>query len=119
MNSVLDFTGPKTTSDGTESLAARDHRLALRANTGHALALRKLLEGWETYAHAHRTRYDGSIGQDYVLGDHWAQIGLSIKALLDGETRGLDCGSLSGNIVARIRAEGIETDGYSLTSAKE
>lgn len=81
-----------------------------------ACAMIDMLTGWELYAAAHKERYESGIGEDYCLGEYWAEIGLGIKRLLDGETGGLDCGSLAHNITAAIRAEGFDTDGYVLNS---
>lgn len=120
MNDVLKFRGNTHNSDGQETANAHSHRLALSHRTNaHGRALRKMLEGWEEYAKAERDAYsDGDDvyrqGDNYVYGGHWANIGFCIKRLLDGETGGWDCGSLSGNITEIVEREGFETDGYSL-----
>jgi hypothetical protein len=116
MGNVLQFVGPSHNSDGKESVNAAQHRRALAGKTnGFGEALAKMLEGWQQYADAHEARYEEHIGNDFVLGDYWAEVGLAIKRLLDGDTGGFDCGSLAHNIVAAIRAKGIETDGYQIT----
>ena len=74
-----------------------------------------MLVGWEEYAASHKKWYESPIGDDHVLGPYWAETGLAMKRLLDGETGGLDCGSIGHNILAAIEAEGFKTDGYSLT----
>lgn len=117
---VLAFVGPTHNGAGQESVNAYHHRKVLEGDTNKvSAALVAMLKGWEGYADAHRTRYETGIGTDYVLGDYWAEMGLCIKRLLDGETGGLDCGSIAHNIIEAIRAEGFETDGYVLESKDE
>lgn len=117
MNRVFTYRGPTANSDGQETVNASQHRRALEGRTNsHGRALVAMLAAWEQYSDAHRARFDDGIGQDYVIGPYWAEVGLAIKRLLDGETGGLDCGSLAHNITAMIEAEGFKTDGYSLQS---
>lgn len=61
---------------------------------------------WEQYAQAHADRYGSNIGEDAVIGDAWLALGKSILGLLDGDTGGLDCGSLSHGITAAMRRHG-------------
>lgn len=124
MYDVLKFRGNTHNSDGKETVQANQHRRALEHHTNRqGAALRKMLEGWEAYAQAYAKTYGEewgdengkwSIGKDFVLGPYWAEVGLAIKRLLDGETGGFDCGSLAANITELIEREGIATDGYSL-----
>jgi hypothetical protein len=79
----------------------------------------------EAFAKAYHARYDDPVAKsetnqlDHVIGPYWANVGLAIKRLLDGDTGGLDCGSIARNITAAIEAEGFETDGYKLTGEGE
>lgn len=114
---VLNYVGPAVNSDGQETVNHSQHAAALAGRTNPlGRALRKLLEGWEQYAEAHQTRYEGPIGEDHVIGRYWAETGLAIKRLLDGDVGGFDCGSLAANITAAIEAQGFKTDGYNLVS---
>jgi hypothetical protein len=110
---VLAYRGPTTNSDGQETVNHSEHQKALRGD-GLARAMRDMLKGWQHYARSHKRRYETPIGEDYVLGRYWAETGLAIKRLLDGETGGFDCGSIAANITDMIEAEGFKTDGYSL-----
>lgn len=117
---VMQYVGPKTNSDGQLTVNASEHERALAGRTNEmGRALRQMLEGWEAYAAAHFKRYEGRIGEDYVIGVYWAQVGLAIKRLLDGDAGGWDCGSLAANISEIVSAEGFKHDGYNLTDLKD
>lgn len=95
---------------------AQEHRNALAGKTNDfGRALMQMLKGWEAYAQAHQARYEVGIGDDGVMGVYWAETGLAIKRLLDGDVGGLDCGSIGQNITEAIEAQGFVTDGYTLT----
>lgn len=117
---VLDYHGNPNTPDGKESANHFHHRRAVTEHRTNATgrALRKLLDGWQQYAQAHESRFEDTIGNDYVIGPYWADVGLAIKRLLDGDTGGIDAGSVAHNIVEMIHAQGIETDGYTRTGDK-
>jgi hypothetical protein len=55
--------------------------------------------------------FESLIGEDYVLGPEWTQIGTAIRGLLNGETGRLDCGTLDGFILETMRENGVEKDG--------
>lgn len=118
--SIMQYAGPATNSDGQETVNHSQHVRAIAGHTNaHGRALRKMLEGWAQYADAYKLAYDGGIGEDHVIGRYWAEAGLAIKRLLDGEAGGFDCGSLAANITAAIEAQGFKTDGYNLTGEDE
>lgn len=115
MTKIMQYRGPEYNSDNQLTVNASQHRAALEHRTDEfGRALRKMLEGWEAYAAAHERRYEDRIGNDYCLGPYWAEVGLAIKRLLDGEVGGWDCGSLAGNITEAIETQGFKTDGYAL-----
>ncbi len=117
---VLDYFGPVLNDAGQVTVNASEHQRAIAGKTNaHGRAVMQLLQAWDRYAVAHESRYETPIGTDGVMGPYWAEVGLAIKRLLDGETGGLDCGSLAHNITAAIEAQGFETDGYSLTKPEE
>ena len=115
-STILDYSGLPTNSNGQETVNASQHRKALAGQADDfARALSMMLKGWEHYAVAHQRRYEQNIGDDYVLGPYWGEVGLSIKRLLDGETGGFDCGSLAANITEAIESTGQRTNGYEMT----
>ena len=117
---ILNYAFQTTNSDGQETVNASQHRKALAGQADDfARALSMMLKGWEHDAVAHQRRYGQNIGGDYVLGPYWGEVGLSIKRLLDGETGGLDCGSLAGNITEAIESTGQHTNGYELTDNRD
>ena len=74
---------------------ARTWARAATSNNHFTRALRLMFEGWQLYAMANRNQYGSAIGDDYVLGEYWEEIGYSLLGLLNGETGpGIDCGSL-------------------------
>ena len=113
---IFQFVGPTKNSDGETSVKAYQHQRAaeLGETNDAGRSLMKMLAGWEDYTEAYEKRYEGPIGDDGVIGRYWAETGLAIKRLLDGETGGLDCGSIASNITASIEAQGMKTDGYEL-----
>jgi hypothetical protein len=69
-----------------------------------------MLRAWEKYATAHKARFDSTIGEDYVLGPRWEEIGMGIRGLLNGETGRLDCGTLDAFILQTLTGNGVSTD---------
>lgn len=65
-----------------------------------------LIEAWAFYADNHRTRYASSIGSDGVLGPAWAEMGKSLRTLLNGECGRLDCGTLDAFICTTLTEQG-------------
>lgn len=53
-----------------------------------------MLRGWHAYARAHIARYGVKLGDDYVLGPAWFQIGSAMLRMLNGELGRLDGGTL-------------------------
>ena len=127
MYKVLQYMGPATNSDGQETVNHSQHMAAVsgRKDNAHGRALIQMLKGWEDYAKAYHARYDDPEAKDeanqldHVIGPYWANVGLAIKRLLDGDTGGLDCGSIARNITEAIEAEGFETDGYNLLTGED
>jgi hypothetical protein len=78
--------------------------------TTHEGAIVNMLRGWENYAKAHAKRFESPIGEDYVLGPAWQQVGEGIRALLNGVTDRLDCGTVDGFILNTMAENGINTE---------
>ena len=70
-----------------------------------------MLRGWVSYAEMQQHRYGSDIGNDYMFGDAWINIGLALKTMLDGDlgTR-LDCGTLSAIINDNLEEQGYDVD---------
>lgn len=98
-------TNPKLPGDWKE----RHNAATMSLGRPFESAIVHMLEAWARYADDHRARYESPIGEDYVLGPEWRDIGLGIRGLLNGETGRLDCGTLDGFILDTLKAEGIET----------
>jgi hypothetical protein len=106
----------------------RDQLYRLPARTGHDAWLSRhgaavacpqeglekafveMLSGWLRYADAHRSAYESGIGDDYVLGPQWAQIGSSLRGLLNGSLGRLDGGTLDGLLCRTLQAEEFNPD---------
>ena len=86
------------------------HLQAITSPNGEERGLVDLLRGWLGYADTYKDRYGAGIGQDYFIGPIWAQIGKSIRELLNGETGRLDCGTVDGLILDTLEAEGFEDE---------
>jgi len=77
----------------------------LRAVHGaHPVAV--MLRAWCAYAEEHREKFESDIGHDYLLGPHWARLGKALHGLLNGDTGGLDCGTLSSIIQDNLDEQG-------------
>ena len=76
--------------------------------TTHETTTVQMLSAWAGYARAHRERFESLIGEDYVLGPHWAEVGLGVRGLLNGETGRLDCGTLDAFILDTLSENGID-----------
>ena len=87
------------------------HRDAIeKPRNGFELAMLHLVEGWLRYADAYGERFESGIGEDYVLGVFWSQIGASLRGLLNGDCGRFDCGTLDGLLSDTLRAEGFDPD---------
>lgn len=67
-----------------------------------------LVEAAATYADSHERRYGSKLGDDGVLGQHFADILKAVRGLLNGECGRLDCGTVDKLLVDMMIAEGIE-----------
>lgn len=84
---------------------ARCHTNAMTFNVdGPGPIIASMVKAWAKYADFHQDRYLSEIGDDGFIGTHWADMGKAILGLLNGETGGLDCGTLDG-IIRKIATE--------------
>lgn len=85
----------------------RGHYAAWAApKAGMENAIRDMVRGWREYADTHKEQYDSDICDDCYLGDEWVDMGLALRALLNGETGRFDCGTLDALIVQTLRSNG-------------
>lgn len=76
----------------------------------HEQAMIAMLKGWQLYANSHAVRFGEPIGNDHFLGPQWLKIGKSLRALLNGETGRLDCGTVDGFILDTLKEHGFGED---------
>lgn len=69
-------------------------------------AITSMAKGWALYAETHALRFGDKISEDYILGAEWLKAGKAIRALLNGETGRLDCGTVDGFILAAVETAG-------------
>lgn len=67
----------------------------------------RMIEGAAAYADHHARRFGSKIGDDGVLGPHWAGIVRDLLGLLNGELGRLDGGTCDGLLRSMLTAEGI------------
>lgn len=84
------------------------HAQAWDAPRGMEVPIVGLIKSWLDYGQRHRAQYAASIGDDYVLGPEWAQIGMALLTLLNGDLGRLDGGSLDGIIRDAMLAQGFD-----------
>jgi len=99
------------TSNGWEdrhNTAVADIYNPLHSNREMGMA--RMLTGWAEYAKDHKARFDSAIGEDYVLGPAWQEIGVALGALLNGDLGRLDGGTLDGFILGTMQENGIDTE---------
>ncbi len=98
--------------NGTNWVAAHNQALQTPLISRDRLGapLIDLLKGWSEYADLHHKAYESLIGDDYVLGPHWRDIGLGLRGLLNGDCGPrLDCGTLDKFIIDTLEANGFDT----------
>lgn len=114
MSDILKLHGPDRTDAGRITVTAQQHYHAadpgMVHTNDHGRAMSMMLRGWSLYAKAHRDRFESGIGEDYMLGLEWADIGMALLGLLNGETGGLDRGSIDRNVRAEFAAELLSCD---------
>lgn len=80
------------------------------APTLHEQAIVAMASGWKLQADAHKVAHGGVIGDDGVLGTPWLEIGKALRALLNGQTGRLDCGTVDAFILDTLFANGFSED---------
>lgn len=85
------------------------HNTALVFPEGAERPIVHLLQAWNDYAIEYKRHYDGTIGEDGVLGPAWQDIGTSIRTMLNGELKRLDGGTLDAYILDTLAENGVDT----------
>lgn len=81
-----------------------------KARQAQARALGVMLRGWQAYAVAHYAIHETRIADDGFLGPQWLEIGKGLRAMLNGETGALDCGTLDSFILVTLADAGFSED---------
>ncbi len=61
-----------------------------------------MVEALNSYAVIHAERFSSTLAEDYVLGPAWLDAAKGVRALLNGECGGLDCGTVDAAIVKMV-----------------
>jgi len=97
------------TASGPDWTRAHNQAIAPYNTRRFEHAITAMLTAWREYARDHRAQFETPIGEDYVLGPAWREIGANIRQLLNGELGRLDGGTLDGFILSTMTTEGIDT----------
>jgi hypothetical protein len=100
--SVTDKLTPKAALPDSNGWKGRH----MRASRVQPVAL--MITALDQYQRVHRERYASDLAADYVLGPAFVKALAGVRAMLDGETHGLDCGTCDGAILAIYSAAGFE-----------
>lgn len=82
--------------------AARKCASRLRPQARMERAVSMLVTALGSYADAHRELYGSPVSDDGVIGEAHADAARAARALLNGETGRLDCGTLDALLVAML-----------------
>jgi len=75
-------------------------RHMMEVKRGHPVAA--MVEALNRYAVMHAERYSAPLADDGVLGPAWLDAAKGVRALLNGECGGLDCGTVDGAITKMV-----------------
>ena len=84
------------------------HLQAVHSPRGFERPIVRMIEQWLRYADTHQKEYESRIGEDYVIGRYWEEMGDSLRGLLNGQTGRLDCGTLDSVILGAMEDVGID-----------
>ena len=96
---------------GTNDYLTRHRRAWNNATNPWTKNVKTMILAWAGYAQTHRAAYGSPIGEDYVLGEHWKDIGRSLLGLLNGECGpDIDCGTLDSAIRGIMRDNAVDPE---------
>lgn len=91
--------------------AHRHNRAIAQPSLHNGEIIAPLIEAWARYAEGYRYQFpESKLGDDYVLGEAWKQIGCELRTLLNGPCGRLDCGTLDAFILDTMNEAGIDTE---------
>jgi hypothetical protein len=99
---------PAKAASGSEW--SRRHDRAFNEPKGQEKGIVYLMVGWATYADEYYEAFGSAIGDDYVLGKAWEEIGSALLEMLNGDLGRLDGGTLDGKIRDILEHEGSDPD---------
>ena len=82
------------------------HRKTILQTGGLHNSFAPMFRAWCRYAIDHEIRYGSGIGEDYITGRAWRDIGLALRRLLDGPIGELDYATLDTIICNNLTAQG-------------
>jgi hypothetical protein len=74
------------------------HNDAITMPRGFESPIVAIFGALESYARQHARRFESSIAEDSYLGPVWFTMARALLDLLNGETGGLDCGTIDGAV---------------------
>lgn len=86
------------------------HHKALRFPVNYEVVIVGMFKAWYEYAVLHELRFDSMIGDDYILGKAWSEIGSQLRVLLNGECGRLDCGTLDAFVFNTMKDHNVDMD---------
>ena len=72
--------------------------------------IRDMILALVEYAEEYEHRYIGKVGDDGFLGDVWAGMIRNVRAMLNGETGRLDCGTIDGLLLSIAALHNVTED---------
>lgn len=93
-----------------KSWAQRHMQAWERPLQGQEASLKQLILGWARYAEEHQKRFGSTVGDDGFLGPAWAEIGKSLRTLLNGDLGRFDGGTLVGAILDIASSAGVKLE---------
>lgn len=64
----------------------------------------------QAMAESHEARFETPIGDDYILGDHWKDMAIGLRGMLNGDCGDLDCGTMDEAILKLAESHGMDLE---------
>lgn len=95
---------------GVTATYAVKHNDAVRRQNGLEAPIVGMFNALQAHASAHHALYGSHIGEDGVLGEHWADMLRGLRGLLNGECGRLDCGTVDAAILQLAAEHGVDLE---------